>query len=282
MTSSFSERLVCHYFYRFVGLENLTQSTMIKLTFAVLLLGVVCSAYNNVHDFDEDDYGEYDESINSRELDSDIDDFLKFTEEFEDDEFGEIAAIQGHVKYQDAARDTLLKSASALRKGKNVTNSFLKVIDNFEKGIAEFHAALRRRTVKRSTISHIEEFIKEGTKDRMKNTKVLRELTSQGLFLSERFGEDFKLRKRSADYLSHGANSFLKDIRNKIGDDEYEDYLSIGGLVTLMFAIDDTGSMMDEIGAAISISEQIVKADRDYDVDYILSPFNDPGKLLFM
>ena len=255
---------------------------MRKLTLAVLLLGVVCSAYNKVYDFDEDDYGDDDQSINSREFNSDIDDFREFTTELEDDEFGEIEAIQGHVKYLDVARDILLKLALEIRKGKNITNAFLKVVDDFEKGIAEFHAALRRRSVKRETISNIEEFIKEGTKDRAGNTKILRKLTSQGLFVAERLGEDSKRSKRVVDFLSYGAAEFLNTIKEEIGEEVFEEYLSISGLVTLMFVIDDTGSMGGEIEAAISISEEIVKANRDYDVDYILSPFNDPGKLFFI
>lgn len=158
---------------------------MTKLTSAfLLLLGLVCSAsnLNNGYTFDDNDHRKFDESINSDEFEGDI------NAEFEDDEFGEIKAIQSHVKYQDAARDTLLKFALQLRKGKNVTNAFLKVIENFEKQIAEFHAALRRRAVKQGTISNIEKFIKEATKHRTENTKILRELTSQGLFVAEKLG----------------------------------------------------------------------------------------------
>ena len=251
---------------------------MTKLALAVLLLlGLVCSAssLNNGYNFDDNDRREFNESINSSEFESDID------AEFEDDDFGEIRAIQGHVKYQDAARDTLLKFASQLRKGKNVTNAFLKVIENFEKQIAEFHAALRRRTVKKGTISNIEKFIKEATKHRAANTKILRELTSQGLFVAERLDEDSKRVKRSTDCLCVGAAKFLNTIKKEIGKQAFEDYLSISGLVTLMFVIDDTGSMADQIQAAISISEVIVKVRRDHHVDYILSPFNDPGTLFF-
>ena len=48
---------------------------------------------------------------------------------------------------------------------------------------------------------------------------------------------------------------------------------------TLMFAIDDTGSMADEIQAAKDIATHIVNYRRpNLEVDYILlSPFNDPG-----
>lgn len=254
---------------------------MIKLAFAVLLIGIVCSAFkpNNVYNFDEDnDYREFDQTNNFNQPENDNDDFQDFGAEFEDDEFGEIEAIQGHVKYQDAARDVLLKFAAQLRKGKNVTNAFLKVIDKFEKGIAEFHAALRRRTVKSGTISNIKDFIKEAAKDRTSNTKIIRELTSQGLFMAQK-EEKSAVRKRRDDSLILGAAEFLNSIKKEIGKEAFDDFLSISGLVTLMFAIDDTGSMGGEIKAAIAISEQIVKNKRDYDVDYILSPFNDPSKL---
>ena len=254
---------------------------MIKLAFAVLLFGIVCSAFNpnNVYNFDEDnDYREFDQTENFNQPENDNDDFQDFGAEFEDDEFGEIEAIQGHVKYQDAARDVLLKLAAELRKGKNVTNAFLKVIDKFEKGIAEFHAALRRRTVKPGTISNIKDFIKEAAKNRTSNTKIIRELTSQGLFMAQR-EEKSGVRAKRSDFLILGAAEFLNSIKEEIGEDAFDDSLSISGLVTLMFAIDDTGSMGGEIKSAFAISEQIVKAKRDYDVDYILSPFNDPGKL---
>ena len=49
------------------------------------------------------------------------------------------------------------------------------------------------------------------------------------------------------------------------------------GQVTLMFAIDDTGSMIEEIAAAKEIATSIVNEQRVEPVDYILSPFNDPG-----
>ena len=48
--------------------------------------------------------------------------------------------------------------------------------------------------------------------------------------------------------------------------------------MTLMFVIDTTGSMGDEIASAGAIVKRIIKEVRDYEVDFILSPFNDPGK----
>ena len=57
-----------------------------------------------------------------------------------------------------------------------------------------------------------------------------------------------------------------------------DEILSSQGDSTLMFAIDTTGSMKDEIQAAKAIAKQIINATRDFKVDYILSPFNDPRK----
>ena len=50
------------------------------------------------------------------------------------------------------------------------------------------------------------------------------------------------------------------------------------GEATLMFAIDTTGSMAGEINAAKAIATSIINMQRQFDVDYILSPFNDPGE----
>ena len=250
---------------------------MIKLATAVLLFGIVCSAFNidNINNFNEDENKqELDETQSFNEAENDDDNLF---EEFDDEESGEIEAIQKHVKYQDTARSVLLKFATKLRKGKNVTNAFLKVIDTFEKGIAEFYAAHHWRTFKIDILSDIKRFIKEASKDRTANTKILRELTSEGLFLAQMIKETLDVSKR--DFLSLGAAEFLNNIKEEIGEETFDEFLSVNGLVTLMFVIDHTGSMSSEIKAAIAISEQIVRADRtDYEVNYILSPFNDPGK----
>ena len=53
--------------------------------------------------------------------------------------------------------------------------------------------------------------------------------------------------------------------------------LSVQGDSTLIFAIDTTGSMGEDIQAAKAIAKEIISVTRDSEVDYILSPFNDPG-----
>ena len=72
---------------------------------------------------------------------------------------------------------------------------------------------------------------------------------------------------------------FLGSVREDIGVSNFSNLLSMQGQVTLMFAIDDTGSMSEDIDAAKKIATHIIHKKRTESVDYILSPFNDPGNL---
>jgi hypothetical protein len=57
----------------------------------------------------------------------------------------------------------------------------------------------------------------------------------------------------------------------------FQRFLAVDGDVSLVFTIDTTGSMRDEISAAKDIAKAIAKYDRKGKVDYVLSPYNDPG-----
>ena len=72
----------------------------------------------------------------------------------------------------------------------------------------------------------------------------------------------------------------MDSVKKDLGSATFETFMSVKGDVTLMFAIDDTGSMGGEIQAAKDIAKSIVNHPRDEKVDYILSPFNDPSKYL--
>lgn len=69
----------------------------------------------------------------------------------------------------------------------------------------------------------------------------------------------------------------MKSVEDKLGPTAFNDLLGVNDDVTLVFAIDDTASMGDEIQAAKEIAKSIALHPRTGDVDYILSPFNDPG-----
>ena len=71
----------------------------------------------------------------------------------------------------------------------------------------------------------------------------------------------------------------FKKLRAILDETDFDELLGISGGVTLIFVIDTTGSMSDEIAAAKEIVKAIAAHPRDSPVDFILSPFNDPSKL---
>lgn len=81
-------------------------------------------------------------------------------------------------------------------------------------------------------------------------------------------------KKRSSQ--SEGQE-FLRGLRQRVGSDTFDSFMAVQGDVSLMFVIDDTGSMSEEIEAAKSIAIDIINYPREAPiVTYILSPFNDP------
>lgn len=61
----------------------------------------------------------------------------------------------------------------------------------------------------------------------------------------------------------------------------FEHLYVLEGGSTLIFTIDTTGSMSNEIAEAKNIATDIINMPRLDGVDYILSPFNDPCKFNF-
>lgn len=91
-------------------------------------------------------------------------------------------------------------------------------------------------------------------------------------------------RKKRCSLCAGAMKEFMKKIEKAIGKTNFVKFIGNKNMAkaTLMFAIDDTGSMSGEIQAAKDIAEYIVKYPRpNLQVDYILSPFNDPGTRMF-
>ena len=82
-------------------------------------------------------------------------------------------------------------------------------------------------------------------------------------------------RKRRA--ATSAVKAFMDSVKTALGNAAFDTFMSVNGDVTLMFAIDHSGSMGDEIQAAKDIAIAIANQTRQKNVDYILSPFNDPG-----
>lgn len=68
----------------------------------------------------------------------------------------------------------------------------------------------------------------------------------------------------------------FKKLRDVLNEDQFESLLGITGDVSLIFVIDTSGSMGDEIEAAKKIAKAIAAHRRDAPVQYILAPFSDP------
>ena len=92
--------------------------------------------------------------------------------------------------------------------------------------------------------------------------------------------EKKKPRFKRCSVCRDAMKKFMKMIEKEIGEEKFQKFIGTKNLdrATLMFAIDDTGSMSGEIQAAKDIAAYIVDYERpNLIVDYILSPFNDPG-----
>ncbi len=93
-------------------------------------------------------------------------------------------------------------------------------------------------------------------------------------------GEESRRRgKRSA---TSPAKKIINDIKQTIGDSQFDKLMALDGMVTLAFAIDTTGSMSSEISDAINLATTITNWPRTFEVDYILSPFNDRSTSSFV
>ena len=75
------------------------------------------------------------------------------------------------------------------------------------------------------------------------------------------------------------VKKYLETIKKEVKASVFDDLLGVVERVTLMFAIDDTGSMGSEIVAVKAIAKYIIECpSRQYtEIDYVLSPFNDPS-----
>ena len=71
----------------------------------------------------------------------------------------------------------------------------------------------------------------------------------------------------------------FRNLRDILDETDFDNLWGISGDVSLIFVIDTTGSMGDEIAAAKEIAKAIAAHPRDAPVDFILSPFNDPSRL---
>ena len=90
-------------------------------------------------------------------------------------------------------------------------------------------------------------------------------------------------RKKRCAICVDAVEKMMRSIKRTIGRRNFKRFIGNkdGNKATLMFAVDDTGSMYQEIQAVKDIATYIVNRQKEESpnlaVDFILSPFNDPG-----
>ena len=73
------------------------------------------------------------------------------------------------------------------------------------------------------------------------------------------------------------GSNFIGRLRQRVGNNNFDSFMAVQGDVSLMFVMDDTGSMGREIEAVKSMAIDIMNYERQAPINlYILSPFNDP------
>ena len=129
-------------------------------------------------------------------------------------------------------------------------------------------------------LAKIEKNIKLASKQG--NQMFARQSLGDGLYSAIQLEKKKNGKKRSIDIKisSFAVKNFMDSIKKDLGGDSFKTFLGVKGKVTLIFVIDNTGSMGGEIAAVKAIAESIVRQPREEAVNYILSPFNDPSKCL--
>jgi hypothetical protein len=194
----------------------------------------------------------------------------------------------------DFARDTMMKhsdvkplkslpidkrsksvSSSAHLRNKAYSNKFLQALSTIERGIADAQASRRMSKYSDQQLRLIKSSIQEAIKNRMHN--FARYQLGRAIFLiNENVNTSSSKRRKRAT--TNAASMFVTDLKKSLPPAKFKEFMAEEGDVTLVFAIDTTGSMADEIAAAKQIAIDVINFPRKNPVDYILSPFGDPGK----
>ena len=152
------------------------------------------------------------------------------------------------------------------------SNKFLQALNQIERAVYEAQAAGSRYHHSKGRLAKIKAIIKLATQKR--DYIFARKTLGKGLYTVIELNKKTGRKRRS---ITNAVKNYMNLIKKELGNSAFDTFMSVNGEVTLMFAIDDTGSMGDEIKAAKEIAKSIVNHERQEKVDFILSPFNDPG-----
>lgn len=172
------------------------------------------------------------------------------------------------------------------------TNSYLRTVFEVEKSVYEaqaMHSFYSQSTVR---LKKIENIIKVAAKHG--SSRFIRQSFGHALYTTNEIerkriastlaAPSSLVRKKRCSLCATAMKKFMNLIENAIGKKNFTIFIGNKNMnrATLMFAIDDTGSMFDDIQGAKDIAKYIVNYPRpNLKVDYVLSPFNDPGICAF-
>ena len=157
------------------------------------------------------------------------------------------------------------------------SNKFLEAINDIERAVAKAKASGFR--YRKETFHKLKGLLARAIRN--KSYKYAREVLGKIMYLLSTKSSAPRRSKRTTSGNkttpeTEGGN-FLQDLRKKLGASVFDSFMAVQGDVSLMFAIDNTGSMSEEIQAAKNIAIDIINYPRNSSVKkYILSPFNDP------
>ena len=172
---------------------------------------------------------------------------------------------------------TYTKESKTYRPRLSPSNKFLEAINDIERAVAKAKASGFR--YRKETFNKLKGLLARAI--RSKSYKYAREVLGKIMYLLSTKSSAPRRSKRTTSGNkttpeTEGGN-FLQDLRRQLGASVFDSFMAVQGDVSLMFAIDNTGSMREEIQAAKNIAIDIINYPRNSSVKkYILSPFNDP------
>ena len=172
---------------------------------------------------------------------------------------------------------TYTKESRTYKPRLSPSNKFLEAINDIERAVAKAKASGFR--YRKETFNKLKGLLARAI--RSKSYKYAREVLGKIMYLLSTKSSATRRSKRTTSGKkttpeTEGGN-FLQDLRKKLGASVFDSFMAVQGDVSLMFAIDNTGSMSEEIQAAKNIAIDIINYPRNASVKkYILSPFNDP------
>ena len=159
------------------------------------------------------------------------------------------------------------------------------------KAVAEAHASSQTKKNKKLDVNLLKDHLRWATKNRNflgvteqigKTLVAFFDITSKTISSEENKSvkneekEKEKVEVDEVALMAEAAQVFLGALADDIGEEIYDQLIVREGDSSLIFVIDATGSMANEIRTAREITKSIIREKRNGNVSYILTTFRDP------